>query len=827
MPPTTNKKLSPPAQLIRASINGDCVELSKLLELPSVNVNGYYHSKSPAMSAKVVDGTPLSYAAAYGRVEAVKLLLKHKADPLGHSSASMTPVEVAACNNQASVLEVLVKEGKLNPRRHLLKAFFHASTEGCPESLKCLLMAGVNPNWTLNDCEGTAIIKASGEGQHETMKILVEAGADVNYRTMCCGTNALMKTCEHGDLQGCKVLVEAGAKLKYKGTRGDQVFLCAARSLNVDILKYLVSKGCDVNATDFQGHNALYHFQDGLTSKEETVSRNPDTSMLGPVVLRNAKETLDFLLTKLQLNKYNSQGCTPLMYACYRDHPSAIRMLLEAGADVNFRSGNYPTALGEAVKSGNSEHAVRILLDNGACVYSVFDEELRQTVTHMAVSARNINVLKMLLDKGAPVDPANHPKLRDIRVRSPLQMAVEKRDYEMAELLLDRGADINNVLPAGLTALMESLLPAPKTKIDKTIVELLLNKGADPHIISNDGISALHLAALSLEPDIINLFVKRKANLNLRSVSGITPFMSLLDSRMFLGTYCDDLLVKKMVAKIVPFGIRSARIMVNAGVDLSARDNSGNTVLHIAASNPHSTYVEFLLKNFSMDVNVTNYAETTALMTASASGVPRSIALLLEHGANIDARNKTGSTSLEKAIVLKRFENAKTLIEAGANVNTKDKNGATPLLKLCHIFKVLDNLEGAIEVCKLLLKHGAHVNAIRTDFNTTPLMIAAAWGTSELVELLLEHGADIGLKNNKGLTAKEIAQSMKHPSLEVLKLYEQSDLLEEQVSALSKPSKCVICLERDATQLFGHYDTNTYVVCIDPVVLHCLYRSLC
>jgi ankyrin repeat protein len=67
-------------------------------------------------------------------------------------------------------------------------------------------------------------------------------------------------------------------------------------------------------------------------------------------------------------------------------------------------------------------------------------------------------------------------------------------------------------------------------------------------------------------------------------------------------------------------------------------------------------------------------------------------------------------------------------------------------------------LGGDAEVVKLLLDHGAEINARDQESGATPLAYAASLGRAEVVELLLDRGADAALKNIRGQTALELAE---------------------------------------------------------------------
>ena len=91
------------------------------------------------------------------------------------------------------------------------------------------------------------------------------------------------------------------------------------------------------------------------------------------------------------------------------------------------------------------------------------------------------------------------------------------------------------------------------------------------------------------------------------------------------------------------------------------------------------------------------------------------------------------------------------LIKKGADVN---KPGWTPLHYAAS--------GGYASVIAMLLENSAYIDA-ESPNGTTPLMMAAMYGSEESVNLLLQEGADPKLKNQQGLTALDFAQRGKRP----------------------------------------------------------------
>ncbi|HYM10292.1 MAG TPA: ankyrin repeat domain-containing protein [Bryobacterales bacterium] len=140
---------------------------------------------------------------------------------------------------------------------------------------------------------------------------------------------------------------------------------------------------------------------------------------------------------------------------------------------------------------------------------------------------------------------------------------------------------------------------------------------------------------------------------------------------------------------------------------------------------------------------------STALMYAALYGDASSMRLLLEKGADPNARNDGGATALMWAA--DDAEKTRLLIERGADVNAKSEDGRTPLLIASGVF-------GNTAVMKLLLEHGADVSTKAPSLfgETTPLIEAAYAGDEAAMRMLAERGADL-----KGAGAAALALSMR------------------------------------------------------------------
>lgn len=156
----------------------------------------------------------------------------------------------------------------------------------------------------------------------------------------------------------------------------------------------------------------------------------------------------------------------------------------------------------------------------------------------------------------------------------------------------------------------------------------------------------------------------------------------------------------------------------------------GYTALHEAAGNGHKAVVELLL-DYGANVNARASYELTPLHTATSHNSKEVVALLLVHGANVNAAYSNGHTALHWAAMKGYGEIVQLLLEYGAAVNARSYFGRTPLHWAA--------LKGYGEVVEVLLENGADRD-VRDASGRIPLEWAIERGCRNLSDLLRWHG---------------------------------------------------------------------------------------
>ncbi len=173
----------------------------------------------------------------------------------------------------------------------------------------------------------------------------------------------------------------------------------------------------------------------------------------------------------------------------------------------------------------------------------------------------------------------------------------------------------------------------------------------------------------------------------------------------------------------------------------------GATDLFVAVSLNLPVLVRSLLTQ-GAELNAQDSDGWTSLHYAAYNDASAAAKVLLENGAQVNAQDNEGLTPLYYAASNDASVTAKVLLENGAQVNAQDNNGATPL----HYAAYND----ASVTAKVLLENGAQVNA-QDNNGATPLHYAAYNDASVTAKVLLENGAQVNAQDNNGATPLSVA----------------------------------------------------------------------
>ncbi|XP_077473529.1 uncharacterized protein ankrd50l [Stigmatopora argus] len=283
----------------------------------------------------------------------------------------------------------------------------------------------------------------------------------------------------------------------------------------------------------------------------------------------------------------------------------------------------------------------------------------------------------------------------------------------------------------------------PEGNADRVL--LLLSAGSDPFLGDKRGQTPLGLASRLGRPDVLRVLLdwvrKRGAGtasemLERADQEGWTPLRSAA-----WGGHA-----------------QAVRLLLEAGAKVDGCDGKGRTALRAAAWGGHRETVLVLL-DYEAQADKADWKGRTPLIAAAYMGHPEAAAALLNRGARVDLADGDGRTALSVVALCGPSvpgrrgygEVARLLLEHGANPGHRDRDRMTPLLLAAH--------EGHDDIVELLLDAGADVDetAGGRGARVTPLLAAAAMGHVQTVTRLLFWGALADAVDDEGRTALGLA----------------------------------------------------------------------
>ena len=396
---------------------------------------------------------------------------------------------------------------------------------------------------------------------------------------------------------------------------------------------------------------------------------------------------------------------------------------------------------------------------------------------------------------------------------SPVADAAMNGDRAAVQALLQKKANVNAPQTDGATALQWAAY-----RDDLELADLLIAAGADPKIANREGATAMQLASLHGSAAMMERLLKAGADVNERGVHDETPLMFAARNGNLQAL---DLLLKRgaevnaketlrgttaLMWAVEQGHTEAVKLLIQHGADVSVAssfDSKGGTA-YLAPTIQQRASQE---KNFR---RVRTLTASDIEAAAAAFGVPKNTKgggltplvlaarenyldcakLLVQAHADVNQTTHYGWTPLLTAVQNRHYQLAAYLLDHGANPNIANNGGWTPL----YIAVDNRNIEGGdypvrepdmdhLDLIKLLLSHGANVNAricgvdstpqrckgdsteTRTIFTmqwlyedgATPFLRAAQSGDVTLMKLLLDHGADPKIATANGDTALMVA----------------------------------------------------------------------
>jgi ankyrin repeat protein len=440
------------SRLAEAIQNGDREAIRTLLKDPG-----------EVKSAEADGTTPLHWAVRSDDLETSKRLLQAGANVRATNRYGVSPLSLAAVNGNAAMIELLLSGGAdanavVSRGQTVLMT---AARTGNPAAVEALLAHGADVNARETQLGETALMWAASENHAAVVALLAAKGADVNARSATIpfpkdrfGLEGVLTILPHGNwtplmyaardggADAARALVLAGADVNAVDPDETTPLILAIMNAHYDTANVLLEVGAAPNATDKQGMAALYAAVDmsslgevyGLPARKVKDVVSP-TDLMARLIAKGAIVDARLKGAALQRNHTPGEpllgaGTTPLMRAARNGDYSAMRVLLEAGADPALTQPNGTTALMMAAGVGRGlgvfakdvgteadlRQAAALLVERGVDVNAANTEGL--TAIHLAAQAGLDSVVTLLAQHGARLD------VKDKKGRLPVDMAL-------------------------------------------------------------------------------------------------------------------------------------------------------------------------------------------------------------------------------------------------------------------------------------------------------------------------------------------------------------------------------------------------------------------
>ncbi|MBI3864159.1 MAG: ankyrin repeat domain-containing protein [Planctomycetia bacterium] len=577
--------------------------------------------------SRQLEHTPLMRAAAAGDLAKVACLLNAGANPRFVNRSGYTAITNLPFHRGPNHLDVLEKLLAAGVDPNVITEYGEcplriAISWGNFRAVRQLLHHGVDRE----PAGFSDLMWVIAVGSVEDVGREIGRGADLAARDYWSMTPWLLSLLT-GDVDKARLVLKAGANFDDRGRCGKTNLMHSVTCNHVEMTKWLLANHADPAATDDFGNTPL------ITAAGMGAAKCVR-------LLLHAGAPADY-----QTASTGSVGMTAAA------NPQVVRELVAAGADINTVGGDGYHLLKSAAETGNVEFT-RALLEMGADVETTSTGD---TALHTAVLWDQLEIVRLLLDAGA------NPNAQDVDQCTPLMLA---RTSECVDLLLAAGARVDFADQTGAEVVHHHSDPEILSRLQEA------GAGLNPHEPSMP--TVLHRAAETGDLPLARYLLQGGADVNGATVWGLTPLMSAAE-RGHVGVM---------------------ELLLSAGADIDATDETGRTALFYAAApegftafqlkqdfaaQDHADLLEGLDPELAASMRETldalkdkNIAPQWNDFGYQPNDDVAAITLLIQSGADIDARDGEGLTPLLLAARCGRPTRVAALVRHNADARARD-----------------------------------------------------------------------------------------------------------------------------------------------------------
>lgn len=615
---------------------------------------------------------PLHEAAGNGHLEAVKLLLEHKAPINYPNSEGKTALFIAISKNHVEVVDYLLGKnatvtiGVEYPESALKQAIIHGNLT----ATKAILRMKEDPDG--GSCTDSSPLTDAARLDHlDIFRELIYFKAEIGRQVENNEAEEILDeditsrwtpahfSAYYGSTEIMRLLIDLKRDVVDAETASVHTPLhLAVFREKVEIVDILLSGETSTAAAAATAGGR----KGSVSSCTSSSTPSIDASIHNPAA---------------NVNAASSEHRTPLHIAATNESSALVKRLLEHGAFVRASDRDGKTPLHFAAASAfskNLKDIMSVLLSAGA------DPNARdgdsETPLHCAAQGGNVAAASLLLRHGSSVAVVNDDGL------TPLYLAAQADHPKVVEKLVEHDADANTANRRGYTALHIAAF-----EDNVKVVNTLLRGGANSDAVDDKRDTPLHEAARRDNRDVVKSLIKDGADLNVVNVLKITPLQRAVLNNWPLTT----------------------RLLLEARADPNIHDEDGDTALTAAIFNGSKDVLDELLKKdgngklqFDVDLDFKDERGKTPLMRAT--WMPQMMKDLLDAGADASLCDNNGWTVLHELAVkvadyqvedivvpllshekLKAKDQLKLVDNEGlAPIHLAARHGKGPLIKAFH-----------------------------------------------------------------------------------------------------------------------------------------------